>query len=219
MTEMDRAFLALASSLMEYPGREFFQTLPELLREFEEILSDPQNAEAKAVVDSFVQKLAEDGEQLSQEKYVALFDHHPDASLYLAWRRYGNDRGQGKAMAALNGLYKTAGLEPVPGVLPDYLPRVLVFFSVAEEWAVETLLDGFGPELDSLEETIRTVGCPQSGVLELALTPLRRKWPEHFKARNGPDPTARPMARPEREYAPLLGPYFTGSHKDTFIPD
>ena len=219
MTEGNRAIFALLSSLMEYPGTEYFQSLPELLREFQDILSYPQNLKAREVIENFVATLREDGEQLSQEKYVAIFDHHPDASLYLAWRRYGNDRGQGRAMAALNGLYRTAGLEPSAGTLPDYLPRVLAFFSLADEWAIEACLDGFGPELNRLDEKLKEIGCPQSSLVSLALSPLREKWPQHFKPRTGPDPTVRPMARPEKEYAPLLGPYFTGSHKDTYIPD
>lgn len=219
MTESTRGIFALVSTLLEYPDRQYFQDLPDLLREFEEILADPQNFQAKEAVENFVACLKQDGESLSQEKYVALFDHHPDASLYLAWRRYGNDRGQGKAMAALNGLYKAAGLEPTPGTLPDYLPRVLAFFSLAEEWAIEVVLDGFGPELDSLEKCLKDIDCPQYPVLALALAPLRQKWPGHFRPRSGPDPTVRPMARPEKEYAPLLGPYFTGPRKDTFIPD
>lgn len=219
MTESQRAIFALLSSLMEYPDREYLQSLPDLLREFQEVLSDPQNREAREIIEKFLNILREDGEQLSQEKYVAVFDHHPDASLYLAWRRYGNDRSQGKAMAAMNGLYRTAGLEPAPGTLPDYLPRVLAFFSLAEDWAIEACIDGFGPELDSLDKKLKEIGCPQSALLSLALAPLRAKWPGHFKARTGADSTVRPMARPEKEYAPLIGPYFTGSHKDTYIPD
>lgn len=219
MTESKRAIFALVSALMEYPDKDYFQSLPELLAEFQNLLNEADNAAVKKVIDNFINSLQKDGEQLSQEKYVALFDQHPDASLYLAWRRYGNDRGQGQAMAALNGLYRTAGFEPLPGVLPDYLPRVLAFFSLAEEWAIEACLDGFGPELHSLEESLKKINCPQAPLLSLALAPLRQKWPKHFKARSGPDPTVRPMARPEKEYAPLLGPYFTGSHKDTYIPD
>ncbi len=219
MTQNKRAIFALASSLMEYPDSEYFRTLPELLKEFSEILEDPDNAEAAKVIQEFVRTLREDGEQLSQEKYVAVFDHHPDASLYLAWRRYGSDRSQGKAMGALNALYRTAGLDPVQGTLPDYLPRVLAFFSLADEWAIEACIDGFGPEILDLDTKLKEIGCPQSPLLSLALAPLREKWPNKFKPRTGPDPTARMMARPKKEYAPLIGPYFSGSHKDTYIPE
>lgn len=219
MNQNRRALFALASSLMEYPDHEFFESLPELLNEFKEELSAPENAKAAETVEKFTQALREDGETLSQEKYVALFDHHPDACLYLAWRRYGSDRSQGRAMGALNALYKTAGFEPLKGVLPDYLPRVLAFFSLAEEWAIEACLDGFGPEMQSLDDKLREIGCPQGPLLSMALDPLRAKWPDHFKPRSGRDPTARPMARIEKERAPLLGPYFSGSDKDISIPE
>ena len=51
------------------------------------------------------------------------------------------------ALAGLNELYRDAGFEPVQGLLPDYLPLVLEFFSAAPDWARVVLLDGFGKEL------------------------------------------------------------------------
>ena len=50
-------------------------------------------------------------------------------------------------MAALNALpYRAAGFEPMKGgSLPDYLPRMLEFMAVCDDWAVETMLDGFWP--------------------------------------------------------------------------
>lgn len=163
-----------------------------------------EGAEAEALT-AFLDALEKLGPQAAQEDYVRVFDHDPSASLYLAWHRYGNDRGQGRAMAALNGLYRVAGFEPLPGGLPDYLPRVLEFLSVCEDWAAEALLDGFGPELAALETRLAELGCAQAPLVRLALKGPRRDWPERFRPRTH-DSTRRPMADPEPEFSPATHP-------------
>lgn len=199
MTNAQRGLFALASALLEYPDENFYEALPDLLEEFSDPLAATENIAFSKAVQNFRAALARDGQLRAQEKYVAVFDHHPGASLYLAWHRYGNDRAQGKAMAALNGIYRTAGLEPSPGIMPDYLPHILAFFSMAEDWAIEAVLDGFGPELAALEKTLLEVGSDHAPILSAVLEPLRAQWPGYFQPRRGPDLTVRPMARPEKE--------------------
>lgn len=193
MTDAQRRALALASRLLEYPDADFFASLPQLEAEAAALAE-----ECPALADFLAQIRLAEGESCRQD-YVALFDHDPAASLYMSWHRYGNDRSQGRAMAALNGLYRAAGFEPVPGVMPDYLPRMLEFLAVCEDWAAETLLDGFGPELHKLLAHLQSAQCPQAAMLAAALEPLRQQWPQRFLPRAKPDPTQRPMARPEPE--------------------
>lgn len=201
MTENERKALVRISRLLDYPGPEFFAAIPEMRAD---IRANLEGEEAQ-VAAAFLDALEALGPQAAQEAYVRVFDHDPQASLYLAWHRYGNDRGQGRAMAALNGLYRMAGFEPLPGCLPDYLPRVLEFLSVCEDWAAEALLDGFGPELAALEKRLDGLDCAQAPLLRLALKGLRRDWPERFKPR-AHDPTRRPMAAPEPEFNPATHP-------------
>lgn len=204
MTESGRAILALTSTLLEYPDEDFFASIPAFKREIETSPALLGNAAARAVLTRFLDDLEKAGSGAAREKYVAVFDHDPAASLYLSWHRYGNDRSQGKAMAALNGLYRASGFEPLPGVMPDYLPRMLEFLSVCEDWAAEVVLDGFGPELAALEKHLAEVESFHAPLLQAALLPLRQDWPERFKPRTGPDPTARPMARAKRNPEPLM---------------
>ena len=201
MTVNERKALVRISRLLDYPGEEFFADIPEMRAD---ILANLEGREA-AELAAFLDALEAAGPKAAQEAYVRVFDHDPQASLYLAWHRYGNDRGQGRAMAALNGLYRAAGFEPVPGVLPDYLPRVLEFLSVCEDWAAEALLDGFGPELAELEKRLFALDCAQAPLVRLALAGPRRDWPERFKPR-AHDPTRRPLASPEPEFSPATHP-------------
>lgn len=199
MTEAQAAGLRLAGRLLEYPNPGFLASLPALRKEAEALAAEESTADFGKAALGFIDDLAKEDPSEAAQRYVAIFDHTPAASLYMTWHRYGNDRGQGRAMAALNGLYRTAGFEPLDGDMPDYLPRMLEFLSIAPDWACDALLDGFGAELAALLATLRGLEAPQAEFLDLALAPAREAYPERFKPRKGPDPTKRPMARPEPE--------------------
>lgn len=199
MTPEQRYLLALVSRLLEYPDDAWFDALPEWRHDLENGSPLPAASPEYAIVSAFLAKIAETGRDAARESYVSIFDHDPATSPYLAWHRYGNDRSQGRAMAALNGLYRAAGFEPLQGSMPDYLPRMLEFLAICEDWAAEAMLDGFGPELDMLLQNLKDRQCEHAPLLEIALEPLRKKWPERFQSRSAPDATLRPMACPEPE--------------------
>lgn len=199
MTEAQLAALRLAATLLAYPDQAFREALPALRQEAEAIAGEESTASFGAAALEFIDGTLSLSPSESAQAYVAIFDHTPSASLHMSWHRYGNDRSQGRAMAALNGLYRAAGFEPLSGALPDYLPRMLEFLSLAPDWACEALLDGFGPEIAALVETVNSLEADQAEMLKRALEPLRLAWPECFKPREGPDPTKRPMAQPEPE--------------------
>lgn len=199
MTEAQAAALRLAATLLAYPDQDFRAALPMLRKEAAVLAGEESTAAFGAAALEFIDKTLALSPTESAQRYVAIFDHTPPASLYMSWHRYGNDRSQGRAMAALNGLYRTAGFEPLTGDLPDYLPRMLEFLSIAPVWACEAILDGFGPETAALVETLRSLEADQAEMLNQGLEPLRKSWPQFFRPRQGPDPTKRPMAQPEPE--------------------
>lgn len=200
MTERDRSFLMIAADLLEYPDERYFETADGIRRALLKMDSDEPTKAALRLIEG-LEKL---GGRRAREEYVAVFDHDPGASLHMAWHRYGNDRGQGRAMAALNGLYRSAGYEPTDsGAMPDYLPRMFEFLSLAENWAVEALLDGFGAEMDKLIKHLAELGSRYAPFLEAVVAPLRADYPELLRPRTTPDPTRRPMANPEPEEVPI----------------
>lgn len=195
MTEAQRALLDIVSQSLDYPDEDFFAALPALVEKAKEAL-EPAPC---SLVEEFANQVRQEGASRAQQKYVAVFDHDPATSLYLAWHRYGNDRGQGRALAALNGLYRAGGFEPIYGSMPDYLPRILEFMALADEWAIETILDGFGPEMYLLAQNLLQTDPVRGKLLMLVFEQLKTQWPHLFKPRNGVDATRRPMARPEPE--------------------
>lgn len=89
-----------------------------------------------------------------QAAHVALFDLKPECSLYLAWHKYGDSPKQGRALAALTGLYREYGFELAGTDLPDYLPILLEFMTAAPAEASGVIMDGFGLQLAVLAEKI-----------------------------------------------------------------
>lgn len=197
MTGPEKGLLRLCSRFLEYPDTAMLEEAREILADLR--MQKQDASQFPESMTSFLDWLSGLGLAGAQEHYVRIFDHDPGASLYLSWHRYGNDRGQGKAMAALNGLYRAAGFEPVQGILPDYLPRVLEFLAICDDWAVEALLDGFGPEMAAIEKHLTEMESPYAALLQAATGPLRDGWPSRMNPRNQPDRTIRPMARPEIE--------------------
>ncbi len=87
-------------------------------------------------------------------------------------------------MAALNGalVYRAAGFEPMKGSLPDYLPRMLEFMAVCDDWAVETMLDGFGPEFEKIvQASFRSRRVRYAPLAAVALAPLKRGLSASFQ--------------------------------------
>ena len=129
MNDSDRQLLLAVSGLLHYPEDDFFVQA----RSVEE-LCDLLSVIRACPLREFIRSARSKGLSRLREEHVA-------------WHRYGDDPRLGRALAGLNELYRDAGFEPVQGLVPDYLPLVLEFFSAAPDWARVVLLDGFGKEL------------------------------------------------------------------------
>lgn len=107
-----------------------------------------------------------------QALYVQSFDLDPASSLHLTWHVYGDSPRQGRALAAINEVYREAGFKPVPGELPDYLPMMLEFMAVAPAWATHCLGEKFGPIMARLAAHLGSQDNPYAPLLEHVLEVL-----------------------------------------------
>lgn len=107
----------------------------------------------------------ESGELLEvQERYVATFDLGRGHSLHLFEHVYGDSRERGQAMAALAERYHAAGLHMAGGELPDFLPLVLEYASVAPADDARALLAEIAHVVDALGERLARRGSPYAAV-------------------------------------------------------
>ena len=158
-----RLRLKILSLLLQYPDDD----LRGLLGTIGEAAGELAEEEPKAIFHGFVTHLGETPMMRLQEEYTSLFDLNPSTCLNLTYHKWGNEKKRGKALAHLSSLYRQVGYEPITNELPDYLPMVLEFLSVAPEDVCFFVLKEFENEIQSLASRLREMGSPYAGLLGL----------------------------------------------------
>ena len=163
--------LRLLSVLLQYPDEELVAAQDELRR-----------ACLDARVASFVDTIAGVPLRELQDEYVTTFDFDRRASLYLTYHSHGDRRQRGLELVRLKRRFADAGFELAEDELPDYLPALLEFASLAP--------DGTGP-LSELRPSVELVRgrlharesryAPLLDVLVETLPPLTRAQEERAR--------------------------------------
>jgi nitrate reductase delta subunit len=171
----------------------------------EEIAEAVAALPAKQSLAAFTEYLAERDEVELAQAYVETFDLRRRTSLYLTYYLHGDTRKRGMALLRLKRLYAAAGLELATSELPDYLPLVLEFASLAPDQVGEMLLREHRPSLELLRAGLHDAESPYAHVLDALCAELPRLTPRERErvrklAADGP-PTEQvglqPFAPPE----------------------
>jgi nitrate reductase delta subunit len=167
----------LLSVLLRYPDERLLEGRAEVRQAVEALPSSP----AREPLLRFCDFLESRGALELAEAYVETFDLHRRTGLHLTYYLHGDTRKRGMALLRLKRLYREAGLEPTTGELPDYLPLLLEFASLAPDELAETLLREQRPALELLRAGLRESGSPYALLVEALcaslpkLTPLERQ--------------------------------------------
>jgi len=149
--------------LLLYPSVELRDALPEIslqLKNEEALTNEVRSALAELIA------WLESGEILDlQEHYTNLFDRGPSFSLHLFEHVYGEGRERGRAMADLIQLYRREDLALAVGELPDYLPVVCEYLSVARAEAAAEMLAAIAPAVALLRRRLEERASPYAAVL------------------------------------------------------
>lgn len=195
--------MRLASLLLEYPDAELYAATPTLRAAAREMGAGPGRDLA-----GFLDRRAALGEHRAQEEYVATFDFHKRASLYLSYFRDGDRRQRGATLLGLKRHYREAGLELEGGELPDYLPAILEFAALAPGAPADAVLGRMRPGIELLRASLHDLGSPYAAVLDAVVATLPVLDAEELEearriAREGPpdeevglEPFAPPEAMP-----------------------
>ncbi|MGH8869846.1 MAG: nitrate reductase molybdenum cofactor assembly chaperone [Actinomycetes bacterium] len=100
------------------------------------------------------------------EHYVAVFDRRRRCCPYLTWWTDGETRRRGASLAALKQRYRAAGVEPVEGELPDYLPLVCEYAATADLADGLALLQEHRPGVELLRLALADAQTPYVLLLE-----------------------------------------------------
>jgi nitrate reductase delta subunit len=114
------------------------------------------------------------------QQYVATFDLHKGVSLYLTFFLHGDTRKRGMALLRLKRLYAAAGFPLEGRELPDFLPAVLEFASLAPAGYGELLLEEHRPELELLRNRLREQHSPYALLIDAVCIGLRAVTPDEL---------------------------------------
>jgi nitrate reductase delta subunit len=126
----------LLSVCLSYPDEALAAAAPEI----EGAVAGLDDPNLRRRLSAFAAELGSQPLLSLQEHYTAVFDMRPQASLNLTYHLLGDREERGRALAGLLALYQRSGFEPAVNELPDYLPLVLEFLSVAPEAAKDPQL-------------------------------------------------------------------------------
>lgn len=149
--EQAQTAFRLISQLLQYPDREWRESLADVRQ-----LVDTLNyTELKASLKRFLQNVTQMESVTLHESYVQTFDFGKKTNLYVTYARHGEKRERGPALLALKQFYAKNGWQMAEDELPDYLPLILEFASVAPPDAVQQLLSEHRPAIRDVGEQLR----------------------------------------------------------------
>jgi nitrate reductase delta subunit len=122
-----------------------------------------------AELDALVRRLAAAPGLRVEAEYVELFDRGRRTALHLFEHVHGDSRDRGPAMVDLAQTYDRAGLQLVPGELPDYLPVVLEFASTQPSPQAREFLRETAHIVQAIFSALLERGSPYASVLAAVL--------------------------------------------------
>jgi nitrate reductase delta subunit len=155
--------LKLASLLLQYPTPEIAAAVADL--EPGEVSLG--GARDRARIGEFLgwyhsRSLAE-----LQREYVETFDFDRRRSLHLTYHLHGDRRQRGLALLRLRQAYAAAGFQCSDAELPDFLPLMLEFASLAPEPVGTELLDDQREAIELVRAGLRDAGSTYAALLDL----------------------------------------------------
>ena len=158
----------LVSALLQYPERD----CRELFEEAREAAGGIDHPDARGSVQQFLDEVAGYGFQQLRSHYVDTFDFDKAAALHVTYHVWGDQRARGQQLAKLVGHYVAAGMELETSELPDYLPLMLEFCSVAERDAGLAVLQAYREPIELIRERLGERESPYRHLLDAVCVAL-----------------------------------------------
>lgn len=129
MMNQNQKICKMTAFLLEYPS----ESLLEELSAMEEEADSFQNKQIRQQFKRFFDYVKSESLHQLCENYVYTFDYHGIVSLHLTYGVFKDSRKRGEALVKLKELYQDEQLMAITDELPDYLPLILEFLSMASD--------------------------------------------------------------------------------------
>ncbi|WP_378953390.1 nitrate reductase molybdenum cofactor assembly chaperone [Pelosinus sp. sgz500959] len=164
MVPLDKKNFTLLSSLFAYPAHPWLD-----IDELRQLVNESKYLLIRDHVQVFLDSIKERSLEQLAEQYVMTFDFSENSNLDLTSLLCPDDRKRGLVLANLKSIYHQAQLDVDSNELPDYLPMVLEFLSVADLDSSKEVLSIVGPGMEKLWEQLKNIASPYAGLLEACL--------------------------------------------------
>src|SRR5690625_1160399 len=149
--KVDQKVYKIASILLQYPTEEWLKGIEEVKQE----VAVMEHSLAKMYFNSFLFYVESTPFDEICEKYVYTFDYHGIVTLHLTYHVFKDSRQRGEALVKLRNVFQESNLEVTTDELPDYLPLILEFLSVASEKQMEYVLKLHYKSMEKLHKDLR----------------------------------------------------------------
>lgn len=166
--EQRALLLRLLSLLLQYPDAELAAARRVLTATVEAMEPSP----AAGHLAEFTAWFAAQEPDALQQHYVETFDLRRRSGLYLTYYLHGDTRRRGMALLTLAQRFRAAGWETDGAELPDHLPVVLEFASLAGPGGGEAPLRQHRRGLELIHHALTAAESPYRHVLAALLTLL-----------------------------------------------
>lgn len=174
MDDKQKAF-RIGSLLLDYPEK-----IGDLKGIKEEILSLKKH-EVQNMYLKFVNYLETNNLRELCKEYVDTFDFNSQASLYITYFKLGEQSERGGALVDLKACFKKAGLVLRKNELPDYLPLLLEFASLAPSELIEDTLGRYSEEIEKLYRELERKDSYYQFIIKASLHLLGRELQQDLK--------------------------------------
>ncbi|WP_071394936.1 nitrate reductase molybdenum cofactor assembly chaperone [Bacillus tuaregi] len=154
----------LCSIMLRYPDKEWVDN-----EEIQELILSIENEEVRSSILSFWNYTREMSWEELAENYVRWFDLTENTTLYLTYGIFGDNRERGPAFVKLKLEFAKAGFYIKENELPDYLPLILDFASIAELKCVTKVLAIHLKAIKALNKELHKQMNPYAYLVKAAL--------------------------------------------------
>ncbi|MDQ5894532.1 MAG: nitrate reductase molybdenum cofactor assembly chaperone NarJ/NarW [Actinomycetota bacterium] len=153
----------LVSLLLQYPEPEMVSEL----KEHDPGLISPTSPGQRDSLARFMDWYRSRDLDELRRTYVDDFDFDRRRSLHLTYQLHGDSRQRGLALLKIKTVYREQGLQPDESELPDYLPLMLEFASLAPGREGADLLDRHRESIELIGESLKSAGSPWAPLFEV----------------------------------------------------
>jgi nitrate reductase molybdenum cofactor assembly chaperone NarJ/NarW len=154
--ENERVAMKVASLLLQYPD----ELLRNMIEEIRDRVEGAAGDDFRNACRDLMNFLKANPLVRLQEAYTRAFDLSADTSLHLTYHKWGEGEERAEGLLRLKQAYREAGYEVLSGELPDFLPLVLEFFSIAPERLIQTIWHEYGLQVGKIAGVLEGKGSP-----------------------------------------------------------